>query len=218
MTILPTGIRTGEFAGGDGAAFRRRHGIAAERPLLVHVGRVAFEKNIGFLLRMLQHVRVSHPDVLLLIAGEGPALAQLKRLVQRQRLEANVQFVGYLDRATSLLDCYRAGDVFVFASRTETQGLVLLEAMALGVPVVAIAEMGAIDILEAGEGAVVAPPDEQAFADEVCALLDSPSLRRRLSVEGQRFAAKWGAARQARHLTDFYAGVVRARQVNVTEM
>ncbi len=209
MTILPTGISFGEFAGGDGAAFRRRHGIPADRPVLVHIGRLAFEKNIDFLLRTLERVRLRHPDVLLLIAGEGPALPHLKRIAQRLRLEANVQFVGYLDRANALLDCFRAGDVFVFASRTETQGLVLLEAMALGVPVVAIAEMGAIDILEAGEGALVAPPDEQAFAGAVCLLLDSPSLRWRLGAEGRRFAANWDAAPQAQRLVDFYAGVLR---------
>ena len=209
MTILPTGISFGEFAGGDGAAFRRRHGIPADRPVLVHIGRLAFEKNIDFLLRTLERVRLRHPDVLLLIAGEGPALPHLKRIAQRLRLEANVQFVGYLDRANALLDCFRAGDVFVLASRTETQGLVLLEAMALGVPVVAIAEMGAIDILEAGEGALVAPPDEQAFAGAVCLLLDSPSLRWRLGAEGRRFAANWDAAPQAQRLVDFYAGVLR---------
>lgn len=211
MTVLPTGISLGEFAGGDGAAFRRQHGIPAERPLLVHLGRVAFEKNIDFLLRTLTRVRLCHPDVLLLIAGEGPALPQLKRLARRLQLEANVQFVGNLDRATALLDCFRAGDVFVFASRTETQGLVLLEAMALGVPVVAIAEMGAVDILKAGEGALIAPADEQAFADAVCLLLDSPQLRGQLAADGRRFAAGWDAARQALRLVDFYAGVMRGR-------
>jgi 1,2-diacylglycerol 3-alpha-glucosyltransferase len=211
MTILPTGISMGEFAGGDGASFRRLHGIPAERPLLVHVGRVAFEKNIDFLLRTLMHVRARHPDVLLLIAGEGPALPHLRSLARRLRLDTNVQFIGYLDRTVALLDCFRAGDVFVFASRTETQGLVLLEAMALGVPVVALAEMGAIDILEAGMGALTAAPDERAFAEAVCLLLDSPSLRRRLAAEGRRFAASWDAAVQARRLADFYAGVLRAQ-------
>jgi 1,2-diacylglycerol 3-alpha-glucosyltransferase len=209
MTILPTGISPADFAGGDGASFRRRHGIPAERPLLLHVGRVAFEKNIDFLLHMLERVRVRHPDVLLLIAGEGPALAQLQGIVRGLRLDASVWFVGYLERATALLDCFRAADVFVFASRTETQGLVLLEAMALGVPVVSIAEMGSIDILEAGEGALTAPPDEQAFADAVCLLLDSPPLRRRLGAEGRRFAANWDAAPQAQCLVDFYNGVLR---------
>jgi glycosyltransferase involved in cell wall biosynthesis len=213
MTILPTGLSLGEFAGGDGASFRRMHGIPAERPLLIHVGRVAFEKNIDFLLRALDCVRLRHPDVLLLIVGEGPALPRLKTIAHGLGLGANVQFVGYLDRATTLLDCYRAGDVFVFSSRTETQGLVLLEAMALGVPVVAIAEMGAIDILEAGEGALVAPAEERAFADMVCRLLASPSLRRQLAADGRQYAERWDAAVQAQRLADFYAGVLRGKAV-----
>jgi len=209
MTIVPTGLSFGEFAGGDGASFRRAHGIPDERPLLVHVGRVAFEKNIDFLLRSLDFVRLRHPDVLLLVVGEGPALSHLKSITHKMRLDANVQFIGYLDRATTLLDCYRAGDVFVFSSRTETQGLVLLEAMALGVPVVAIAEMGAMDILEAGQGALIAPPEKREFADAVCRLIDSPSLRRQLAGEGLRHAARWDAASQAQRLADFYADVLR---------
>ena len=101
--------------------------------------------------------------------------------------------------------------MFVFSSRTETQGLVLLEAMALGVPVVAIAEMGAIDVLEDGAGAVIAPPEEHAFADAVCKLLESPSLRRQLAAEGRRYSTRWDAALQARRLAEFYAGVLRGR-------
>ena len=210
MTVLPTGIRCKELAGGDGAAFRQRHGIPAGRPLLVHIGRVAFEKNIEFLLRMLPAVRLRHPDVLLVIAGEGPALPRLKKIVNERHLEASVMFVGYLERATTLLDCFRAADVFVFASRTETQGLVLLEAMATGAPVVSIAEMGTIDILEAGRGAVVVSHDEDAFAGAVCRLLDSPALRRQLSEEGVRYAAEWDASLKARQLEDFYTGVMDA--------
>ena len=216
MTVLPTGIRPEELAGGDGAAFRRLHGIAPGRPLLVHIGRVAFEKNIDFLLHMLLHVRTRHPDAMLLIAGEGPALPHLQSLARSLLLEAHVKFVGYLDRATTLLDCYRAGDVFVFASRTETQGLVLLEAMALGVPVVALAEMGTLDILEAGKGALIAAADEQAFADTVCRLLDAQALRQRLSAEGRVYAAQWNAANQAARLVKLYGDVVTARRARTS--
>ncbi|HTS53793.1 MAG TPA: glycosyltransferase, partial [Burkholderiales bacterium] len=133
IAIIPTGIEPDALAGGDGAAFRARHGIAPKRPTLVHVGRVAFEKNIGFLLRVLLRVRQRIPDVLLVIAGEGPALKHLRRAASSLGLGDSVLFVGYQDRSHTLADCYRAGDVFVFASHTETQGLVLLEAMALGV-------------------------------------------------------------------------------------
>jgi len=139
MKIIPTGMELNNFHTCNGAAFRARYQISPTRPTLVHIGRVAHEKNISFLLHMLQQLRVSLPDVLLIIAGEGPALPHLRKLTAKLGLKDNVLFVGYLSRADALLDCYCAGNAFVFASRTETQGLVLLEAMALGVPVVSTA-------------------------------------------------------------------------------
>jgi glycosyltransferase involved in cell wall biosynthesis len=72
-----------------------------------------------------------------------------------------------------LLDCYRAGQVFVFASRTETQGLVLLEALALGTPVVSTAVMGTADVLKEAKGALVVEEDEATFADAVIRVLQS---------------------------------------------
>ena len=179
VEIIPTGIELERLSGGNGPAFRQRHGIPPERPVLVHVGRVAFEKNIDFLLRMLVRVRADVPDVLLVIAGEGPSSGHLRRLARRLALERNVLFLGYLDRRNVLLDCYCAGDAFVFASRTETQGLVLLEAMALGLPVVSTAVMGTRDILEAGRGALVPREDETEFAARVADLLRDPALRAR---------------------------------------
>ncbi len=107
-----------------------------------------------------------------------------------------------------MLDCYCAGDAFVFASRTETQGLVLLEAMALGLPVVSTAVMGTRDILEPGRGALVAPEDEAEFAGRVVSLLLDPAARRRLSSEARGYASEWAAPCMAARLLEFYAGVL----------
>ena len=208
VEIIPTGIELERLSGGNGPAFRQRHGIPPERPVLVHVGRVAFEKNIDFLLRMLVRVRADVPDVLLVIAGEGPSSGHLRRLARRLALERNVLFLGYLDRRNVLLDCYCAGDAFVFASRTETQGLVLLEAMALGLPVVSTAVMGTRDILEAGRGALVPREDETEFAARVADLLRDPALRARLSREARDYAMEWSAPRMAARMLDLYARVL----------
>ena len=204
IEIIPTGMELEHLAGGDGAAFRRQHGIAPDRPMLVHVGRVAFEKNIDFLLRMLVRVRAQIPQVLLVIAGEGPSSRHLQSLSQRLGVGASVLFVGYLDRRKALLDCYRAGDAFVFASRTETQGLVLLEAMALGVPVVSTAVMGTKDILEPQRGALIAQEDEADFAGKVIRLLRDRDLRERLAREAVEYAAQWSAPRMTARMLEFY--------------
>lgn len=208
IAVIPTGIELEDFARGDGARFRRQHGIAADRPVLVYVGRVAHEKNIGFLFRMLARLRRDHPDCLLVVAGEGPAEDALRHLAGELGIEANVLFVGYLARDGELQDCYRAGDAFVFASRTETQGLVLLEAMALGVPVVSTAVMGTRDVLVDGEGGLVAPEDPEGFAARVAAVLDDPELHGRLGESGRHYARRWSAPAAARQMLGFYQEVI----------
>ncbi len=215
--VLPTGIDLGRFRGGDGAAFRRLHGIPATRPVLVHISRVAHEKNIDFVLEALARVRRDVPDVLLVIAGEGPALAHLRRLAGRLGLDGHVLFVGYLDRGHALLDCYRAGDAFVFASRTETQGLVLLEALALGVPVVSTAVLGTADVLKGVTGAVVAPDDVGGFAAAVTRVLTDGALRQRLADAAPADAAAWSAGAMAERLVALYREVISAAAARYSE-
>jgi len=205
--VIPTGVDREGLGSADGARFRRRYGIPAERPLLVHIGRIAFEKNIGFLIRMVGVLRRTRPDVLLIIAGEGPAQRHLHGLVAELGLEQHVRFLGYLDRYRELADCYAAADAFVFASRTETQGLVLLEAMALGVPVVSTSVMGTCEILGAGKGALVAEEAEEPFAAEVLRLLDDARLRRHLGAQAREYALAWSAPAFARRLVAFYEDV-----------
>jgi glycosyltransferase involved in cell wall biosynthesis len=216
IDIIPTGLEADRFEPGDGAQFRARCGIDPERPVLVHVGRIAHEKNIDFLLRTLVPVRAAIPDILLLIAGEGPALEHCRRLAAELGLAANVHFAGYLDRRRELLDCYRAGNLFVFASRTETQGLVLLEAMAQGVPVVSTAHMGTVDILGPGRGCVVVEEHEHKFAAEVIRLMGDALLRKRLGREAQAYAATWSAREQASRLLELYRDVAGGSAVGVS--
>ena len=151
------------------------------------------------------------PDALLVVCGEGPALARLRRLAHDLGIGDAVQFVGYLDRATRLLDCYRAADAFVFASRTETQGLVLLEAMALGVPVVSTAVMGTRDIVGPERGALVAADDEPDFAAQVVRVLRDPELRARLAADGREYARTWSATALAGRMEAFYRSVLVTR-------
>jgi glycosyltransferase involved in cell wall biosynthesis len=190
-TVIPTGIDLDEFAAGDGEGFRRKHGIDASRPTLVTVSRLAVEKNIGFLLQVVKRLLPEFPELLFIVAGEGPDAARLKQLTAKLGLQDNVCFFGNLDRRTTLLDAYRAGDMFVFASPTETQGLVLIEAMALGVPIVSTAVMGTATVLEGARSAVVSTGDVDAFASDVARLLRSPEQRAALSAAGPNDARAW---------------------------
>lgn len=204
MTVLPTGIDLDEFTGGSGARFRLQHGIEGSRPTLVTISRLAQEKNIRFLLEVVRRVKPQFPDLLLIVAGEGPDAEPLREHAARLGLQRNVRFFGNLDRAEGLLDCYRAGDVFVFASPTETQGLVLLEAMALGRPIVSTAVLGTKAVLQHARGARVSDEDPDAFASHVVTLLRSPALRVELGRASWLDARAWDATRWMGRVVELY--------------
>jgi glycosyltransferase involved in cell wall biosynthesis len=208
MHIIPTGMEMDRFAGGDGQRFRAQLGIAPGQPVLVHVGRIAHEKNIDFLFRTFAIVVRRKPGAVFVVAGEGPALASCKAYVRSLGLSQHVRFVGYLSRERELLDCYRAGDLFVFSSKTETQGLVLLESMALGIPVVSTAHMGTADIVNPQRGAHVAPDNEDEFANIVVRLLEDAPRRAAMSTEARAYAATWSATAMADRLAGLYSAVV----------
>lgn len=208
MHVLPTGIPLSRFGKGDGKAFRARHGIEPGRPVALFVGRVAHEKNIGFLLEAIRHARRNGPDLLLLITGEGPAREDLRRQVQEMGLADNVRFLGYLNRADELPACYAAADAFVFASRTETQGLVLLEAMAAGLPVIALSAMGTKDILDPGRGCFSPPDDPVAFGEMLAHFFKHRDGWSHLVAEAPAYAAEWSDQAMAARLAKLYREMV----------
>lgn len=212
ITVLPTGLGDDCYTPGVGQRFRRAHGIAAGRPIALHVGRAAHEKNIDFLIRMLQALKRAVPSVLMVIAGEGPALSHLKALAHRLGLADSVLFVGYLERTHALPDCYAAGDVFVFSSRTETQGLVLLEAMAQGTPVVSNAEMGTRDVLMADRGARIVALDEEHFAAAAAEVIGNRELRTQMSNAASEHARGWSSRTMAERLSAHYQELVAAHR------
>jgi len=207
--VLPTGLPGDRFRAGDAGAFRARARIAPDARLVTYIGRVAHEKNIGFLVEMFTAVRRRVPQAMLVIAGEGPARAGLQQQVASLGLAPHVHFAGYLDRDTALLDCYAAADVFVFASRTETQGLVLLEAMAQGAPVVSTAELGTRSILVPGSGALVVPEEQAAFAAAVVRVLEDRELHQELAQRGRVYARGWSSSAMAGRLRELY-GTLRS--------
>jgi glycosyltransferase involved in cell wall biosynthesis len=202
--VIPTGMTDDRFVAGNGARFRAQYGIGPTRPLVLNVGRVAHEKNLGFLLRMFAQVLRHEHDALLVIAGEGPARKSLEQDAQRLGIATSTRFVGNLDRERGLNDCYAAADAFVFASRTETQGLVLLEAMAQSRPVVSTACLGTRSVLTAGSGAFVVEEQEADFAAAVALVLKDRDLARGRAGKGRAWALQWSSSAQAERMAQMY--------------
>jgi glycosyltransferase involved in cell wall biosynthesis len=206
--VVPTGLDLPLYRDADGAGFRRALGIAPDVPLALHLGRLAHEKNVGFVISAFARVHARMPTARLLIAGEGPATADLQAQVARLGLAEAVTFIGYLTDRRSVAACYAAADAFLFASQTETQGLVLLEAMASGTPVVSVAALGAVEVLPETSGAVVVPPDVVAFGDAAGAVLGDADRRAAIVTRQHAFVAEWSEAAMTHRLLEVYQGVL----------
>ena len=208
--VIPTGMTEERFGPGSASRFRELFGFAPEQRIVLNVGRVAHEKNLGFLLRMFVHVAKQDARAVLVIAGEGPARRALQTQAEQLGIGTRTRFIGNLDRERTLNDCYASADAFVFASRTETQGLVLLEAMAQSRPVVSTACLGTRSVLTAASGACVVEEEEDDFAAAVCRVLKDRAHAQAMGEKARRWAAQWSSLNLAGRMADLYRDLLPA--------
>ena len=153
--------------------------VAADAPLYLYAGRLAAEKNLVFVLRAFARIHEADPRSVFVFAGDGPLRPRLEALAEEKALTSAVRFAGFLD-SPHLIDLYKAADLFLFGSKTETQGLVLVEAMAGGTPAVAIGALGVRDVVTDGVNGFLAAEDEAEFADRAVHILSNPDLHQSL--------------------------------------
>jgi len=161
----------------------------SSRPLtLVHVGRLSYEKRVDVVLRAFAYLAADHPDVNLQIIGGGPEADSLKTLAAELGVAEQVQFTGFVPHER-LPEIYRQADIFVTASTIETQGLVVLEAMACGLPIVGVDALALPDLILHGiNGYLVIPEDERELAASITRLIQSAELRDTMGCESRRLA------------------------------
>lgn len=161
LEVIPTGVDFEYWRSGDPTAARRALGIDEQCFLVGHVGRLAPEKNLGFLANAVGGFLVAHPQAHFVVTGDGPARAEMQAILAARGVSERAHFTGPL-AGQALIDLYHALDVFAFASHTETQGMVLTEAMAAGVPVVAVDAPGAREVVHDREDGRLIPRDDLA--------------------------------------------------------
>jgi 1,2-diacylglycerol 3-alpha-glucosyltransferase len=212
MTEIPTGVDTEFFASGNGERFRETRDIPANAAVVGHLGRLAPEKNLEYLARAVRDAVADRPDARFLVVGEGPAGDTLSEIFSEAGLADRLRTTGNLS-GTDLADAYAAMDMFAFASKTETQGMVLTEAMAAGRPVVALDAPGAREVVRDRENGrlLAGDADEAAFARALGELLDDPDARRRMEAAVRETAEDFSRERCARRMADLYAGLTRER-------
>ena len=202
--VIPTGIDAELFAGGDGRAARQELGLDADTPLFLYVGRMGPEKSIDVLLNLFAElVRAGEKGVFALIGG-GPGADGLRRQAAELGVAERVRFLGYRPRA-ELRNYLAAGTLFLFASQTETQGLVLLEAAAAGLPVVAVRASGVTEAVDDGVTGWLTPPGElPAMVAAVRQLLADDGKRQALGAAAERRARAFSDAAMARRMDELY--------------
>lgn len=163
VAVVPTGIDIGRFSHGNGMAFRQRFGIPENAFLLGIISRVAPEKNFSFLAQVASKFLKEHSQCWFVIVGDGPSLKSVRLVFEKQGVAECLVCPGIL-KDQMLVDAYTALDVFTFASYSETQGLVLVEAMAAGVPVVALKAPGVREVVKDRQnGCLLATEDKEQF-------------------------------------------------------
>jgi glycosyltransferase involved in cell wall biosynthesis len=208
--LLPTGIDPEFFSHSPSEIAQFRTALTEIHPqlngkrILLFAGRIAKEKNIDFLLKIAPGIIQKHPELVFLFVGNGPDLYYYQEECERLGIGSQSIFTGYLARENLAL-IYGMSDIFVFPSLTETQGLVTIEAMLSGTPVVAIGVMGTLTVMNGDNGGFMVQNDPEEFTRRVFELLEDGDLYRRKVAEAKNHAQGWTIHTMALKLEQLYS-------------
>lgn len=201
--VVPTGYRSRGIMQTK-AALRKIHGFGGKDRIVLHVGRITKEKNIEFIINSLRHILKDNTK--LVIASDGPMRESLQKKTAEMKLDKNVLFTGYLTEK-DLEEYYKLSDVFVMASSTETQGLVLVEAAIRRLPLVVIDEPVISDFVRLNHVGLVAQKNQ--FAAAVEKILANAALRRKFAVNCIKIIEDYKPAKCTDRLLEVYDAAVR---------
>ena len=184
FAVVPSGVDIQAADAASASGVRARFGISDDDILLLYVGRLSKEKNIPFLLNAFRDIRLECPKARLLLAAGGPEENALKKLSSDLDISDSTVFAGQVPYP-EILNIYRSADVFIFASKTETQGLVIAEAKACGLPVVAVDAGGIKESLVNGEDGFLVAEDLGIFREKAVLLCKNAALRSEMSKKAR---------------------------------
>lgn len=207
---IPTGIQIQEYNSGDSNWLRQQLKIESDKKILLCVGRLGKEKNLEWLLECTAIIEKEFPNIHLVIVGGGPEEKNLKEKAGELGIDKKVTFTGVLPKE-KVINCYKGSDLFVFASVTETQGLVIGEAKAAGLPVVAVKAYGVSEMVEHGKDGFLTKLCQEEFASRVLLMLRNDGLRKQMAETAIINANKISARNCALKLLDCYVNLIQRK-------
>jgi len=189
IAVVPTGVDLARFSPGDRVAARRASGMEDGALVVLYVGRLDREKSVDRVLAAFARIAGTLPQARLVVVGHGTQADALRRMAGGLHAAARVTFAGVCAHE-NLPQHYRAADLFLFASETETQGLVLAEAAACGLPAVAVDAPGCAEVVHDGDTGVLTKGDPSALAEAAIALLVDPARRAAMGLRARQLAER----------------------------
>ncbi len=208
IVTIPTGINIHEFKKPLKNNIRKKYNIPDESKILIYVGRAGKEKNIDFLIKAFVKINKKIPQTFLLLVAEGPYKQNLLKLICKMNLQDKVCITGYFKKP-EVVKAYHSSDVFVFASKTDTQGVVILEAFACNLPVVAVNDSAFKGILKDKINGFVTRSNLNDFSQKVVSLLTDHKKYNKMSDMGKKTALKFTALNQAEKLVGVYRDLIK---------
>ena len=212
ITTIPTGIVLKPFRQADGDVIRKERGWENDT-VLISVGRLAKEKSFDTLIEAAAIVMRDHPEVRLALIGGGLEERSLKKLAQELGIAGRVDFAGSVPYE-EIPNYLKAADIFCFASTTETQGLVTMEAMAAGLPIVAVDATGTHDAVTNGKEGLLTENNSKALGQAINEIVTNPELREKLISGGADRVEWFDIAHQAKRMLKVYDQAAVAKQAN----
>ncbi|MBU0687048.1 MAG: glycosyltransferase [Candidatus Margulisbacteria bacterium] len=208
-SVVKTGINLDAARRFSGKGIRKKYSIPEDATLLVYAGRLAKEKNIPFLFRVLKKIVAQENNVYLILVASGPEEDSLVKLAVSLGILGKVIFTGGAPHPL-VFDYYAAGDIFVFSSKTETQGLVVAEAKIKGLPAVVIDAAGVSASVKDGEDGFLVPEDKNLFIEKVLLLIKNQELRKKMGEAAQFNGEKdFSSLHSTQKLEGIYASLIK---------
>ena len=208
VEIVPAGINADDYTAITPSTLRTKFSIPEGQRVLLYVGRLDEESNVRFLLRAFREVWFKRENTHLLIIGRGPQEDLFQKIVKRQPFGDNVTFAGFMPKG-ELNKVYGAADVFVFPSTTATQALAVIEAMAAGLPPVAINRLGPSNIIRDDEDGYLTPLNEKQFSDKIIYLLENDKIRNHFGRIARDHAKKFSIEHSVENLLKIYQQLLK---------
>ncbi len=208
IKVLPTGININSFRSIEKEFVQKKIKIKNKKKILLYVGRLGKEKSVDFLINAFSLIYKKDKNTCLVLVGNGNESKTLKQAAKDLGLSDKIFFLGAVNN-DDIPKVYADADVFIFASKTETQGMVLLESFASGVPVVAVSDHAFRGVLKNGINGYAVKNNYNDFAEKTLHLINNPKTYKSMSDEAKKTAEEFSADIIAERLEKIYLKMIR---------